>query len=132
CPRPLFITGQQLATIDLAACIVNRVKVAIEATHSYVPDLEISVAHGPTTVGLYVNENCFKPGNNIDNTWSDLAADAPDPCTPMPGTALRPHDPLVGFANFDLVGEWTLRIEDTLQGDSGTLKGAAFAFDVSC
>src|SRR5688500_11630005 len=51
--RTLTITQAQLDALELGFCRVNRVKVAIELTHSFPGNLQIELAHGPTEVLLY-------------------------------------------------------------------------------
>lgn len=107
--------------------VVADVNVSIQATHTFLGDLEISLEHNGTTVEL-MNDQCGS-NNDLDITFDDEGN--PLVCgQPSTGIAI-PLDALGAFDGMDAQGDWTLTINDDAGGDTGTLDGWSLSLEDS-
>ena len=113
---------------------VTALVVCVQITHTYVGDLTIELVHGKTTVILVnrIQETGVTPtdsGCAYDNMYVLLQDGAPasaiDGCENKAPYAvsgdLEPVEPLAAFEGMDSAGEWTLRVADNYDNDTGTI-----------
>jgi subtilisin-like proprotein convertase family protein len=121
--------------------VVDAVTVMIGINHTYVRDLDISIAHDGVVVmlsgaqsiqpdvgvqGLYI----FSSPNGFTQTFDSAAAATPANANVPPGTYL-PDQPLAAFAGHSQQGLWVLTICDTAAQDVGTLSAFSIHFSSS-
>jgi subtilisin-like proprotein convertase family protein len=88
---------------------------------------------GPATPLSIVLSNRNGSGNNYTNTRfndsavSSITAGPPFASPPFTGT-FKPEQPLSTFTGSQMAGTWTLRVEDVVGGDIGTLLGWSITF----
>ena len=131
CSTPAIPIGPQTAdppAVDVINAVGNGaalidVDVLVDATHTWSGDMEIDVRHVATdTIVRTFEGDC---GNTDDMlvTYDDSAAGPPVCVQPVGdgGTGL-PVQPLAAFFNLgDGSGDWEITINDTANGDGGTL-----------
>jgi subtilisin-like proprotein convertase family protein len=120
---------------------LGRVEVRLNATHSWVGDLEVTLSRGATTFTLF--RNIGGPGDgdssNLNGlyTFSDAgattilqAAQAVGDTVAIPAGTYRTVDSFGQatridpvFAGTSAAGAWTLRIKDLAAGDTGLFNG---------
>lgn len=96
-------------------------------THSYINDLIVTLISPSGTQVTLFNQVCGSQ-NNFNVRFDDAAASATLPCPPIGGGTFRPASPLSLLNGEDPLGTWTLRIQDSGQGDSGSL--TAWSLDI--
>lgn len=103
------------------ATTINDLNVVLSLSHSKVGDLKITLI-GPDGTQVILADHLGANGQNyIQTVFDDGAAQSiTTAAAPFTG-AFRPQQPLSAFTGRLLQGQWTLRIEDTVAGDSGTL-----------
>lgn len=123
-------------TVPAGAGMVEDVDVYVDATHSWMGDLIMTLEHGATTVTFY-----DRPGspattfgcsaNNIDAYADDEGTDGAfeTACVGL-GTGVEafledgrytPNNPLSAFDGAPATGTWTLTVTDNGGGDTGAL-----------
>lgn len=101
--------------------IVNDVNVTINATHSWVGDLDIKLV-GPDNTEVVLFDRHGGSGDNLTNTTFDDEAATPIASgTPPYSGTFRPDGSLADFSGINSAGDWTLVITDNAGGDGGTL-----------
>jgi uncharacterized repeat protein (TIGR01451 family) len=104
---------------------ITDLDVRIEATHTWVSDLQISLVHGATT-RLLMDHTASCSSNDIAATADDEGADGTmaSACstTPPAVSGVRtPNQSLAAFDGQDFAGDWTLRVVDSAGSDTGNL-----------
>ncbi len=125
--------------VPAGAPSIGDLDVDVNATHSWVGDLAISVdKDGATTSTIFdrpgVPATTFGcSGDNLDIVLDDQGTDGSvdgscttaTPAYPVPGGRYTPDNPLVPFNGESATGTWTLTISDNAGGDTGTLNSWA-------
>jgi len=130
-PLPIPATGTSGVTTSVlniaAPGNVIDLDVAMNGTHTWMGDLDFNLTSpGGTTVAIMDTGACGS-SDNFDLTLDDAAA-GPFPCPPVGGGTYLPSNPLSGLNTESTEGPWTLTINDTASGDSGTLN--AWSLDI--
>jgi uncharacterized repeat protein (TIGR01451 family) len=112
-------------TLAGIAGTINDLDVRIEATHTWVSDLQISLIHGATT-RLLLDHTASCSGDNIAATADDEGADgtmatACNAAPPAVSGVRTPNQSLAAFDGQDFAGDWTLRVVDSAGADVGNL-----------
>jgi len=112
-------------TLSGIAGNINDLDVRIEATHTWVSDLQISLVHGATT-RLLMDHTASCSGDNIAATADDEGADgtmatACNASPPAVSGVRTPNQSLAAFDGQDFAGDWTLRVVDSAGADVGNL-----------
>ena len=91
-------------------------------THTFDGDLEMTLIGPGGSPSVTLVNNRGGSGDNFTNTvFDDEAATAISAgVAPFTGS-FRPESPLSVFDGLSQTGTWTLRIDDQVSGDSGTL-----------
>jgi len=100
--------------------------------HSNVTDLVILLSHNGATDTLVVQP--INSGSNIvECTLTDASSVPIDQGYPPFTGIFKPHSPLSVFSGMDPNGVWTLKINDLISGNTGTLEawGLKLYFDVT-
>ncbi len=100
---------------------LNDVNVTIDVQHTYDGDLTIKL-RSPSGTEVILADNVGGSGDNFTNTTFDDQAtqSIQDGTPPFTGT-FRPQGNLSDFEGESTLGDWTLSILDTANGDEGTL-----------
>jgi len=99
--------------------VIAQVSVSVNVSHTWVGDISILIEHpNGTTASEVWSGNC-SDNDNINVTFQD-GAPAIVCGTPTAGT-FSPVNPLSVFNGLSSQGNWTIRIEDFFDGDTGTL-----------
>ncbi len=121
---------------------LSDITVTLVATHTWVGDLSVTLAHSDTKITLIdrpgepaVTNGCS--GGNLNlylNDHADLSAE--DDCSDgdpayLPDTAYRPNESLENFAGESANGIWQLHIYDSGNRDVGTLQQWGLIFDLN-
>jgi hypothetical protein len=127
----LNVPPSQFTAFGLKSCSINRLNFALELTHESVGDLVASLSHQGTRVDLYdPADDCAATA--VDAVWSDQGAGPANACPATGSGTFLPSQPLAAFTGAQLVGTWTLRIEDRLASNAGAVERWRFAVDASC
>ena len=101
--------------------IVNDVNVTINATHTWVGDIDIKLI-APDNSQVILFDRSGGSGDNLTNTTFDDEATTPIASGTPPYTGVfQPEGNLSDFDGLSSAGNWTLRITDNAGGDGGTL-----------
>ncbi len=104
---------------------IEKVTVNLHLTHSWINDLIVTLISPTGTEVKLMRSECASSPNfqNVMATFDD--AGIPVVCQPMPNNALTgviiPEQPLSAFTNQNSQGVWTLRVEDTVNEDGGSI-----------
>jgi subtilisin-like proprotein convertase family protein len=114
--------------------IVESVTVDIDLAHAWIGDLVITLEHDGVVVRLVDRiASATMPfacgGEDINATFEDGAAITPDDlCWPGPTPTIygtvAPVDALAAFAGLAAGGDWTVRVQDAANYDSGIVNSA--------
>ena len=112
-------------TLSGIAGNITDLDVRIEATHTWVSDLQISLIHGATT-RLLLDHSGSCSGDNIAATADDEGPDgtmatACNAAPPVVSGVRTPNQSLDAFDGQDFAGPWTLRVVDSAGADIGNL-----------
>ncbi len=114
-----------------SAGTLTDLNVRLEATHSWVGDLKMTLTHGATTVA--VMDRPGSPASTNGCSANDVAVTADDEgvdgtieaaCAAAPpavGGVRTPNAALTGFDGQDFAGTWTLNVSDNAGADLGNL-----------
>jgi subtilisin-like proprotein convertase family protein len=123
-PKAIPTLGTVTSTLSIAgAGAIQDLDVRIpNLTHTFDGDLEITLFAPGGSPSVTLVNNRGGSGDNFTNTvFDDEAATAISAgAAPFTGS-FRPESPLSVFDGISQAGTWTLRIEDQVSGDSGTL-----------
>ncbi len=140
CSAPAAAVGPDGGTVTVDTVVVpvqgefvTDVNVTVDATHTFVGDLEIDIRHVDTDTPVRMADNICGTSEDILATFDQDAAAAPDCVVPIAieGDVL-PLESLDGFVGLtDPGGTWELTIGDTANGDGGTLASWCVSFETS-
>lgn len=115
---------------------LGGLRLELDINHTWVGDLRVWLAKGSTEIELVNRPGVPAQGTNGCN-GNDMKVFLDDAaslsiqtnCTTganptqayITGESYRPANPLAGFAGLSLDGQWTLRVSDSVGGDTGTL-----------
>ena len=122
---PSGTSGTTTSTITVGTSgIISDLNVFVNLTHTFTGDLEIFLTHVDTGTSVQLFDQHGGGGNNItDVTFDDEAGTAISAGTPPFGPgSFMPFASLTAFDGENVFGTWTLRIDDLIGGDSGTLQ----------
>ena len=107
---------------------LTDVTVAVDITHSWVGDLEVTLI-SPDLTRVQLFNRLGGNGNNLTATVFDDDAETAigSGAAPFSGT-FRPADPLSTLIGEDPFGLWTLEVIDHANGDQGTLNSWTLSF----
>jgi len=99
---------------------ITDLNVRVGLTHTYIGDLKIWLQSPAGTVDTLFSRSCTM-ADNIETYFDDQGA--PLTCTPGPvnGVFTIPKYPLSVFNGEDIIGTWTLYVQDNAGNDVGTL-----------
>ena len=111
---------------------IADIDVSVEADHTWVGDLSLTLEHVGTTTSVPIFDRPGVPAsgfgcssNDIDVILSDeAAAPVEDQCSPVAPAIqgeFSPNSPLSAFDGESFSGNWQLTIADHASGDTGTL-----------
>lgn len=96
-------------------------QVSITGSHSFLSDLNFSIAHGGVTVSLgSLSSGCAGSGS-IDVLYDDDFFGDPSSCSGGYLGDKPPAQPLSAFDGLDMSGGWTLQVRDDALFDGGTI-----------
>ncbi|MFK5959453.1 MAG: proprotein convertase P-domain-containing protein [Lutibacter sp.] len=98
---------------------VSDINVTINISHTYIQDLVISVIAPDATEIVLFDREC-NGENDISATYDDAAAATITCDTPVTGTNI-PTNLLSGFNGKSSLGDWTLKVLDYYNVDTGTI-----------
>jgi lysyl endopeptidase len=111
--------------------VLTDLNVRLEATHSWVGDVQMTLTHESTTVALldrpgYTGSGFGCSANDIAVTADDEGTDgtieaACSTTPPAVGGVRTPNAALSAFDGQDFSGNWTLTVSDSAGGDTGNL-----------
>ncbi len=110
---------------------INEVEVDLNASHTFLGDLEVTITHVDTGVTVNLMQDQCGTEEDIDATFDQDAASGPVCASPTVGEIL-PLESLDAFTGIsDPGGTWQLDINDDAGGDGGTLNEWCVRIDVS-
>jgi len=113
-----------LDSVDLAAWVggLGDVNVEIQATHTFVGDLTITIEHVSSGTSVTLIQADCSLEDDIDGTFDDAAAAPPACGVPAVSGAVQPTGLLSSFNGLmDPTGSWQLSITDGANADGGSL-----------
>jgi subtilisin-like proprotein convertase family protein len=102
---------------------VEDLNVLVNLLHTFDSDLVLTLRHDDTGTTAVLANQQGGAGQDYDNVTFDDEAAQPISSFVAPGSgqSFRPESPLASFIGENLMGNWTLIIQDVAAGDSGTL-----------
>lgn len=99
---------------------ITDLDVRVGISHSYIGDLKIWLRSPAGTIDTLFSRSCFG-ADNIETYFDDQGS--PLTCSPGPinGVLTQPKYPLSVFNGEDVIGTWTLYVQDNAGGDVGIL-----------
>jgi len=119
-------TGTYTSTLTIPAIgtLLDVDVVSLGVTHTYIGDLIFKLKHPDNTEITFfdVTSHCGN-ATNINMGFDDESANsnASIPCPPTNGNSYVPDQALSAFDNKSSNGTWTLTVNDTYDGDGGSL-----------
>lgn len=98
---------------------VSDVNVSIDITHTYIQDLVITLISPTGTEVVLFDRECAAE-DDINVIYDDQASDRIICAGPVTGTS-QPANSLGGFNEESAQGNWTLKVQDFYNGDSGDI-----------
>jgi subtilisin-like proprotein convertase family protein len=128
-PKPVPDLATTTSTIVMAgASIVEDVNISLNVSHTFDSDLKLTLI-APNGTAVTLASGVGGGGDNFTNTTFDDEALTPIGAGAPPFTgSFIPQSPLSAFDGGVVDGTWTLRIDDTVGGDSGTLNSWSLRF----
>jgi subtilisin-like proprotein convertase family protein len=129
-------TSNTLTIGPVDDCIVADVDVAVNLFHTFMGDLVLSVAHGPSLI--LIDSQCGATGGGIHSTANDEGTDLSCLGIANGPTADVHYPPAIGgrgdgflsiFDGGQSGGDWTISVLDQFAGDDGTLDSWSIIFD---
>lgn len=122
-PRPIPDGGTALSRIGvpLAGDVTLLRVLGLRGTHSYLGELDVTLVP-PSGPEVALLSGACGAAADFDLDLADDAGSAVT-CPATDGLAHRPLEPLAALAGHPAGGTWTLRIDDRVLADSGTLLG---------
>lgn len=129
--KTVNVPPTQFTAFGLKSCSINRLNFALELFHQSVGDLRVTLAHQGTSAVLYDPPDLCG-ATAIDAVWSDRGVGPADACPAAGSGTFLPHQALAAFEGSQLVGVWSLTVEDQLAGNVGQVERWRFAVDATC
>ena len=109
-------------TSTLTGSIADVDVLGLVGTHTWINDLSVHLARPDATSVNVMARSCTNQ-DNFNLNLDDAAAGAPGawPCPPVGGGTYKPSNPLSGLNGTAANGTWTLRLQDHVGQDTGTL-----------
>ncbi|MFH1616274.1 MAG: hypothetical protein ABIG61_14455 [Planctomycetota bacterium] len=110
-------------------CIIEDLNVSLTLDHSSLIDLNITIENQMNTLAslsLWGNTSLLHVGGYTNLQFDDEAQTSIFQATSPLQASYRPATPLAVFDGTDLFGQWTIRIIDNIEGDSGMLHSVEF------
>lgn len=123
---PVAISGNGTPTITSTLLITNTGNIVdlnvvnLAGDHYYINDLIISL-QSPANSSANLMVNVCGGEDDFNLNFDDEAAPASLPCPPIGGGTYTPAQPLTTFDGENINGTWVLTVEDTYDGDGGSL-----------
>ncbi|MBN1137822.1 MAG: proprotein convertase P-domain-containing protein, partial [Anaerolineae bacterium] len=117
-PAPGDITSN-LAVL-LAGSIIDVDVLGLRGTHTWINDLSFRVRSPAGTEVTIMNRSCSNE-DNFDLNLDDEAAPGSWPCPPVGGGTYQPSNSLAGFDGQGSSGTWQMIVNDSVNGDGGSL-----------
>ena len=129
---PITISPSGTSTITASVSFpndrpVSDVNITLDIDHSFVSDLTIRLTSPSGTSVDLVSGSCGN-GRNVTATFDDAGSSLACGSNPAITGTVRPLGALSNFNGESSLGEWILTIEDTANGDGGTLN--AFSLEI--
>jgi len=115
-------SGSTVSTIDVPnSGVIDDVNVVnLVGTHTYMGDLDFQLS-SPVATNIQLRGSSCGTLENFNINYDDEVAPGTSPCPPTDGGTYQPDQPLSTFDSEELLGTWTLTINDNEGGDSGSL-----------
>ncbi|MCH9680172.1 MAG: proprotein convertase P-domain-containing protein [Deltaproteobacteria bacterium] len=113
--------------------VVTDFNVTVDASHTAVGDLQVDVRHVESGATTRLAENVCATADDIDAIFDQDAGAGPDCVEPLAieGNVL-PQGDLDAFVGMpDPAGTWELLIDDTAEGEGGTINSWCVTFETS-
>ena len=110
-------------TIPAGGTIDDVNVIGLNGIHTWLSDLRITLISPALTEVILFDRDCNNQ-DNFDISYDDQASTVA-PCPPTGGGTHQPEEALAAFIGEDMMGTWTLRIQDFANNDGGTLQGWA-------
>ncbi|MCO8121273.1 autotransporter domain-containing protein [Stieleria sp. TO1_6] len=121
---PSGTSGTTISSITVPdSIVISNLDVNVDYNHTFQGDLTGTVTSpNGTNVQLFAGSGGSVDAQNGGYLFDDDAATAfPPGSSPIANGTYRPAEPLSAFNGENALGNWTLTIDDTFGGDSGTL-----------
>ncbi len=123
---PVTISANAAATVNSTLAIASGVTIAdlnayVRINHSYVEDLTVTLI-SPAGTEVQLLSGVCGSSNNINATFDDAGTTLV--CaggTPVVTGTIKPSQNLSTFNGESSTGTWTLRVQDAVQGDGGSI-----------
>ncbi len=125
-PKAISASGapsvSSVVNIASAGTIVDVNVRNLNGTHTWINDLDFNLTSPQGTAVQIMAQSCSSQDNFALNLDDEAAAGA-WPCPPIGGGTYRPSNPLSAFDGQNSAGVWTLRVDDNVSADGGSLNG---------
>ncbi|MBL4669186.1 MAG: T9SS type A sorting domain-containing protein [Flavobacteriales bacterium] len=110
------------STINITTSgIINDLDVTnLTGTHSWINDLIVTLTSPQGTSVILWDQICFNE-NDFNVNFDDGATPGALPCPPIGGGTYQPQGSLANYNGEDVLGIWTLTIDDMANQDGGSL-----------
>ncbi|MWB93611.1 T9SS type A sorting domain-containing protein [Flavobacterium sp. GA093] len=105
------------------AVFITDVNLNLKLTHAYLSDVQIDIVSPKGTVVKLFERSCGSTENTLVLNYDD-AGDAID-CEETALQVVIPEELLSAFNDESPYGNWTLRVRDNFDGDTGTIDAAS-------
>jgi subtilisin-like proprotein convertase family protein len=123
-PKAISATGTPTVLSTMVSPIALTISdidiIDLEGTHTWVDDLKFSLISPQGTERLFWDQPCGSE-DNFDINFDDEAANSNWPCPPTNGQAYKPTNTLVVFDGQPSAGTWTMKVQDVVNQDGGSL-----------
>jgi len=109
-----------IVTVANLGTIVDVNVLNLVGTHTWMDDLDFNLS-SPLGTNVQFRDRACNSDDDFDINYDDDATPGAAPCPPTDGGTYQPSSPLSAFNNEDIVGDWTLTINDNAIGDTGQL-----------
>lgn len=99
--------------------VISKVTINVDISHTYVKDLKFYLIAPDATEVLLFNKECDGE-EDLDITYDDDASTSIACASPISGTYI-PSELLSGFNGVNSVGDWTLKVVDYDDNDTGDI-----------
>ncbi|MGK4566773.1 proprotein convertase P-domain-containing protein [Flavobacterium sp. 3HN19-14] len=123
---PVTISANTAATVTStlnipAGVTISDINAYVKINHSYVSDLVVTLV-SPAGTQVQLFSGLCDDKNNVNATFDDAGgALVCGTSSPVISGTVRPLQPLSALIGQSSTGTWTLKVQDTQQGDGGSL-----------